>query len=86
MIYLNNFVNTSLVLERFKKKLALMVSTLLSQQVEEVDEEAIGNKVLKPPDVQEGLRTSRAKEWNKFVQFAAAIPVTGREKEFLLSE
>ena len=70
-----------------------MFSTFLSQQVEGVDEEAIGKKVLKvihfesaPPDVQEGLRASRAKEWNKFVQFAAAIPVTGREKESLLSE
>ena len=30
-----------------------------------------------PPDVQEGLRASRAKEWNKFVQVAAAIPITG---------
>jgi hypothetical protein len=69
-----------------------MFSTFLSQRVEGV-EEAPGKKVLKvihfdsaPPDVQEGLRASRAKEWNKFVQFAAVIPITGQEKENLLAE
>jgi hypothetical protein len=58
-----------------------MFTTFLSQPVKGVDE-APGKKVLKvihfdsaPPDVQEGLRASRAKEWNKFVQFAA-VPIT----------
>eukprot|EP00435_Cladocopium_sp_Y103_P052029 s2760_g16.t1 len=69
-----------------------MFSCFLSQQVEGVDE-APGKKVLKvihfdsaPPDVQEGLRASRAKEWNKFVQFAAAIPVVGQQRDDLLAE
>eukprot|EP00435_Cladocopium_sp_Y103_P010747 s1054_g2.t2 len=64
-----------------------MFACFLSQQVEG-DEEAPGKKVLKvihfdsaPPDVQGGLRASRAKEWNKFVQFAAAIPVVGQQRE-----
>jgi hypothetical protein len=39
-----------------------------------------------PPDVQKDLRASRANEWNKLVQFAAAIPITGREKYNLLAE
>ena len=79
MIYFNNFV------EHFARAQAIQAedrrssrydSNFLSRQVEGVDEEAIGKKVLKvihfepaPPDVQEGLRASRAKEWNKFVQF-----------------
>ena len=69
-----------------------MFSTFLSQGVEGVDE-APGKKVLKvihfdsaPPDVQEGCYSLHAEEWNKFVQFAAAIPLTGQEKEILLAE
>ena len=84
MIYLNNFVITLLVHKRYRQKIKEkqeLCLQLFSQPVKGVDE-APGKKVLKvihfdsaPPDVQEGLRASRAKEWNKFVQFAA-VPIT----------
>eukprot|EP00438_Fugacium_kawagutii_P009145 Skav206186 [mRNA] locus=scaffold1844:100592:105303:- [translate_table: standard] len=54
--------------------------------------EELGKKVLKSinydrasPEVQAGLNKSREAEWDKFIRFAAAIPVTGKEKEDLLA-
>lgn len=55
-------------------------------------QEEVGEKVLKPinydralPEVQAGLNKSREAEWEKFIRFAAAIPVVGKEKEDLLA-
>ena len=63
----------------------------MSQTVEEDD--LPGKKVLKSinfdtasPEVQEGLRAARKKEWGKFESFAAAIPIVGQQKADLLSE
>ena len=59
----------------------------------EEEPESLGKKVLKsidyntaPPEVQEGLQGAMVKEWGKFEQFGAAIPIVGELKDQLLAE
>ena len=68
-------------------------TALFTAFLSQTGQEDEGKKVLKvihyetaPPEVQKGLQGSRAKEWSKFEQFGAAIPVVGKEKDDLLAE
>ena len=73
-------------------KEAREVFTCFLSQTDEEDD-IPGKKVLKSinfdtasPEVQEGLRAARKKEWGKIESFAAAIPIVGQQKADLLSE